>query len=161
MADQQSPEQGTVRPTRIRSLVALFFVGGLLGYAFVRISIAVSDNGVAPQIQWSSVIILLAAGAIVLVLANSTFRTVHRDRRRMDSRRAVRFLLLAKASALVGAIVAGAYLGFALNFINELNVALPQTRVIRSVCAAIAAVVMVVAGLLLERACRVPKDPED
>src|SRR5690348_2552925 len=118
-------------------------------------------NGVAPQVQWSSVIVLLAAAAIVLVLANSTYRTLHRERRMMDVHRAVRFLLLAKASALVGSIVAGAYLGFALHFVNQLDVPLPQTRVIRSVCAAIAAVLLVVGGLLLERACRIPKDKDE
>ncbi len=159
MADQQSPEQGTVRPTRIRTLIALFLVGGVLGYAFARISIAV--NGTAPQIQWGSVVVLLAAAAIVLVLANSTYRTLHRDRRRIDVHRAVRFLLLAKASALVGAIVAGGYLGFALEFVDQLDIRLPQERVVRSVSAAVAAVLLVVGGLLLERACRVPKDKEE
>lgn len=159
MADPQSPEQGTVRPTQIRSLIALFIVGGLLGYALARISIAV--GGAAPQIQWSSVLILLAAAAMVLVLANSTYRTLHRDRRRMDVHRAVRFLLLAKASALVGAIVAGGYLGFGLEFVDQLDVRMPQERVIRSVSAAIAAILLVIGGLLLERACRVPKDKDE
>ncbi len=159
MADQQSPERGTVGPTRVRSLLALFLVGGVLGYAFVRISITV--HGYAPQIQWSSAIGLLVAASIVLVLANSTYRTLHRERRRMDAHRAVRFLLLAKASALVGAIVAGAYLGFAVNFVNQLDVHLPQERVIRSVCASLAAIVLSVAGLLLERACRIPKDQDE
>lgn len=159
MADKPSPEQGTVRPTHARALLALFLVGGVLGYALARVTIAV--NGFAPQVQWSSVVVLLAAGAVVLVLANSTHRTLHRDRQRMDVHRAVRFLLLGKASALVGALVAGGYLGFAVNFVDQLDVRLPQERVIRSVSAAIAAVVLVVAGLLLERACRVPKDPDE
>lgn len=159
MADQQSPERGTVGPTRLRALLALFLVGGVLGYAFVRLAIAI--HGYAPQIQWSSTIGLLVAASIVLVLANSTYRTLHRERRRMDAHRAVRFLLLAKASALVGAIVAGAYLGFAVNFVNQLDVHLPQERVIRSVCAAIAATVLAVGGLLLERACRIPKDEDE
>lgn len=159
MADKQSPEQGTVGPTRVRALFALFLVGGVLGYAFARITITL--NGVAPQVQWTSVVVLLAAGTIVLVLANSTYRTLHRDRRRMDAHRAVRFLLLAKASALVGAIVAGGYLGFAFNFVDQLDVRLPQERVIRSVSAAIAAVILTVGGLLLERACRVPRDKDE
>lgn len=159
MADTSGPDQGTVRPTQIRSLVALFIVGGVLGYAFARISIAV--NGIAPQIQWTSVLVLLACAAMVLVLANSTYRTLHRDRRVMDVHRAVRFLLLAKASALVGAIVAGGYLGFALEFVDQLDVHLPQERVLRSVSAAIAAILLVIGGLLLERACRVPKDKDE
>lgn len=159
MADNQSADQGTVGPTHVRTLFALFLVGGMLGYALARITIAV--NGIAPQVQWTSVVVLLAAGAIVLVLANSTYRTLHRDRKRMDVHRAVRFLLLGKASALAGAIVAGGYLGFAVNFVNQLDVRLPQERVIRSVSAAIAAVVLAIAGLLLERACRVPQDQDE
>ena len=159
MGHPQTPEQGTVRPTQLRSLVALFFVGGLLGYSFARISIAI--DGVAPQVQWTSVLVLLGVAAMVLVLANSTYRTLHRDRRRMDAHRAVRFLLLAKASALVGAIVSGGYLGFALEFVDQLDVQLPQERVIRSVVAAVAAIVLAVGGLLLERACRVPKDDSE
>lgn len=159
MADQNHPDRGTVGPTSIRSLLALFLLGGVLGYSFARISIAV--NGVAPQIQWTSAIVLLAAAAIVLVLANSTYRTLHRERRRMDGPRAVRFLLLAKASAHVGAIVAGGYLGFAAQFIDQLNIPLPETRVVRSVGAAVCAVVLALAGLLLERACRIPKDEDE
>lgn len=159
MADQPGPDQGTVGPTHVRSLLALFVVGALLGYAFVRISITV--HGYAPTIQWTSAVVLLMAAAIVLVLANSTYRTLHRERKRMDAHRAVRFLLLAKASALVGAIVAGGYLGFAINFVNQLDVHLPQERVIRSVSASIAAVVLAVGGLLLERACRIPKDKDE
>jgi hypothetical protein len=139
-------------------LVLLFIAGAVLGYAFARLTIAI--NGIAPQVQWTSAIVLLAAGAIVLVLANATYRTVHRERGRVDAHRAVRFLLLAKASALVGALMAGGYLGFALNFVDQLDVSLPEQRVIRSVAAAIASVVLVVAGLLLERACRIPKDED-
>lgn len=159
MAQSEDLQKGTVRPTRIRSLLGLFVVGAVIGYGFERVAVAV--DGVAPQVQWSAVVVLLAAAAIVLVLANSTYRTLHRERRRMDVHRAVRFLLLAKASALVGAIVAGGYLGFALHFVDQLDVPLPQTRVIRSVCAAIAAVLLVVGGLLLERACRVPRDKDE
>jgi hypothetical protein len=159
LADQQSPEQGTVGPTRFRALLAIFLVGGVLGYAFARLTVTL--NGVAPQVQWSAVVALLAVDVVVLVLAQSTYRTLHRDRRFMDAHRAVRFLLLAKASALVGAIVAGGYLGFALDFVDQLDVRLPQERVVRSVCAAIAAVVLSVGGLLLERACRIPKDRDE
>jgi uncharacterized membrane protein YczE len=159
LADQQSPDQGTIGPTRVRALVALFLVGGVLGYAFVRLAIAV--NGYAPQVQWTAVIVLLAAASLMLGLANSTYRTLHRERRRMDAHRAVRFLLLAKASALVGAIVAGGYLGFAVNFVNQLDVHLPQERVIRSACASVAAILLAVGGLLLERACRIPKGPDE
>ena len=158
MASSPPPERPSVEPTRIRSLLALFIVGGVLGFAFARITTTM--NGSAPIVAWSSVVVLLAAAAIVLIIANSTYRALHRERRLVDVHRAFRYLLLAKASSLVGAIVAGGYLGFALDFVNQLDVNLPEQRVIRSVCAAIAAVVLLVGGLLLERACRIPRDDD-
>ncbi|MGH3446535.1 MAG: DUF3180 domain-containing protein [Nocardioidaceae bacterium] len=159
MADKQRQDQGTIHPTRLRVLLALFVVGGVLGWALVPVAIAL--NGIAPQVQWTSVAALIVIAAILLALASSTYRTVQRDRRRMDSQVAVRYLLLSKASSLVGSVVAGGYLGFGLQFIDQLNIDLPQQRVIRSLCAAVAGVLIVVAGLLLERACRVPKDKDD
>lgn len=159
MADRQSPDQGTVRPTRIPALAALFVLGGVLGYAFARVSISL--RGVAPQIQWSAAVVLLAAAAIVLVLANSTHRTVQRERRFIDAHRAVRYLLLAKASALAGALISGGYLGFIACFVDQLDVTVPQQRVVRGIAAAIAAVLLALGGLLLERACRVPRDKDE
>lgn len=159
MVDLKEPNRGSVTPTRIAALVVVFLLAGGLGYAIVPLSVAL--NGSAPQVQWSSVGALFVIAIVVFFLANSTHRTVHRERRYMDARRAVRLLLLAKASAWTGAILAGGYLGFGLQFIDELNIPVPQERVIRSVCAAIAATLIVVAGLLLERACRVPKDKND
>jgi len=73
----------------------------------------------------------------------------------------VALLVLAKASAVAGALVAGAYLGFGLSFVDSWEVALPRQRVVRSAVAMLSAVAVVVAALLLERACRVPIDPED
>ena len=103
--------------------------------------------------------VLLAAAAIVLIIANSTIRALHRERRLVDVHRAFRYLC--GEGELAGRrIVAGGYLGFALDFVNQLDVNLPEQRVIRSVCAAIAAVVLLVGGLLLERACRIPRDDD-
>lgn len=155
MADLPTAPRGTVGPTRIAVLVAVFIVGSLLGWMLVPVTERL--NKVAPRIEWTSVAALVAIAAIVSGLAFSTYRTVHRERRRIEAQRAVNLLLLAKASALTGALVAGTYVGFALQFIDELDVPLPRERVIRAGGAAAAAIAVVVAGLLLERACRVPK----
>ena len=79
----------------------------------------------------------------------------------MEPQRAVAFLVLGKASALAGALVAGGYLGFALNFLTRLDAATPRDRVIRSAVAVVAGVALMVAGLLLERACKVPDSDDD
>jgi hypothetical protein len=153
------PTEGTVGPTKLSVLVAVFVCGGLLGFALVPISEQL--NGAAPRIEWTAVGALVLIAGVLLVFAYSTYRTVHRDRKPMDSARAVNFLMLAKASALVGALVAGGYLGFALQFVDSLDIPLPRERFVRSLVCAVTGVVIVVSALLLERACRVPKDEED
>jgi len=152
-------ERGTIRPTRLSNLLAVAVVGGVCGYAVVPIATEIS--GTAPRIAWTSVAILVAIALMLSLLAFTTHRTVHKERRRIDSRRAVNLLLLAKAGALVGAFVAGGYLGFILHFVDALDIPLPRERVIRGVSAAVAGVAIVISGVLLERACRIPKDPDD
>jgi Protein of unknown function (DUF3180) len=156
---QDPPTPGIVGPTRLSVLAAVFVCGGLLGFALVPISEQLS--GTAPRVEWTAVAALVLIAGVLLVFAYTTYRTVHRDRRRMDATRAVNFLMLAKASALVGAMVAGGYLGFALQFVDSLDIPLPRERFIRSLVCAVTGVVIVVSALLLERACRVPKDEED
>jgi len=152
-------ERGTIRPTRLSNLLAVAVVGGVCGFALVPIATEV--GGTAPRIEWTSVAILVAIALMLALLAYSTHRTVHRERRRIDPRRAVNLLLLAKAGALVGAFVAGGYLGFILHFVDSLEIPLPRERVIRGFSAAVAGVAIVISGVLLERACRVPTDSDD
>jgi hypothetical protein len=136
-------------------LAGCFVVGGVLGYLLVPI--AEETSGTAPRIEWTSAAVLAVIAFMVLALAYTTHRTIHRERRRMDPRRAVNLLLLAKAAALAGAVFAGGYLGFAVHFVDSMDVDLPRERVIRAVSAAVASGLVMISGLLLERACRVPR----
>jgi hypothetical protein len=87
-----------------------------------------------------------------------TWRTVHVRRDRLEPHRAVNRLVLGRASALVGALVAGGYAGYAVSWIGS-AAELADQRMLRSALAAACGVLMVVAGLFLERACRVRKRP--
>ena len=69
--------------------------------------------------------------------------------------------MLGKASALAGAVIAGGYLAFALMFVGRWDAAGPRERVIRALVAVVVAVGLSIAGLLLERACRVPGGDDD
>lgn len=146
-------------PTRFGALAVAFTLGALSGYALVLITEAVS--GTAPLVQWASVGALVAVAGVIGGLALTTYRTVQRDRKRIDSQRAVNLLLLGKASALVGAVVAGGYLGFAVHFLDNLDAQLPRERVLRCLVATVVGVVIGICGLLLERACRVPRIDEE
>jgi hypothetical protein len=155
----KEPEPGRVRPTRITVLLAAAAVGVVVGW-FGGALLERSD-GVAPSVPWTSVGVMVFAAAVLGATAWSTWRTIHRQRRWIDPHKAVNRLVLAKASALVGALMAGLYAGYGARFLDDLAAPLPQQRVIRSGLVVLAAVLVVVAALLLEHACRVPKPPED
>jgi integral membrane sensor domain MASE1 len=80
-------------------------------------------------------------------------------RERLEPHQAVNRLVLARAGALVGALVAGGYAGYAISWIGD-PAELAGQRILRSVIAVVAGVLIVVGALLLERACRVRK-PND
>ncbi len=144
-----------MRPTRATTLLAVSVVGGLLGFGFVPLAEAM--NGTAPRVEWTSTFGLAVVAVAVLSLAVSTYRTVHREQRPMPARRAMNFLMFAKACALAGAFITGGYIGFAVHFVDNMEADLPRERVVRSIVAAAISAVVVIGGLLLERACRVPK----
>jgi uncharacterized protein DUF3180 len=152
------PPRASIQPTKVGTLAAVFVVGGMLGFLLVPVADAV--NGTAPTVEWTSVVALSLAALTVLALALSTYRTIHRDGRMLEPQRAVNLLILAKACAFAGSLVAGGYLGFASHFVNDLQAPLPRERLFRSIAAAAASAVVVIGGLLLERSCRIPGDDD-
>jgi small-conductance mechanosensitive channel len=159
LADPSSSGSVSLTPWRALLVAALF--GGLAGWLVV-----VTANAfdlLPPRIPWSAPIGLVVFAALVGVLAWSTHQRLQVRRERMEPQRAVAFLVLGKASALAGAAVAGGYLGFALMFLARIDAASPRDRVLRSAVAVVAGVALAIAGLRLERACKVPglDDDED
>lgn len=142
-----------------RSLVAAALVGAAVGWLVVITANAF--DLLPPRIPWSAPVGLVVFAALVGALAWSTHQRLQVRRERMEPRRAVAFLVLGKASALAGALVAGGYLGFALNFLTRLDAATPRDRVVRSAVAVVAGVALMAGGLLLERACKVPGSEDD
>jgi H+/Cl- antiporter ClcA len=155
----QEPYRGSVSLTPLRALVVAAIFGGLAGWLLV-----VTANAfdlIPPEVPWTAPIGLILVAALVGALAYVTHQKIQVRRERMDPQRAVAFLVLGKASALAGALVAGGYFGFALMFLTRLDAAAPRDRVIRSAVAIVAGVALCVMGLLLERACKVPSEPDE
>lgn len=148
------PEGGTLRPT---SPVALA-VWAILGLAGGWLLHPVSDRlGTPPLVTWTQPVLLLLVAAIVGSGAWATWRVVHVRREGLLPHQAVNRLVLARACAFVGALVAGGYLGYGLSWRGD-PAELADERLLRSLVAAVAGLLVAVAALLLERACRVPKD---
>ena len=153
------PSGGSVSLTPLRALVVAALFGGLAGWLLV-----VTANAfdlIPPEVPWTAPIGLILVAALVGALAYVTHQRIQVRHERIDPQRAVAFLVLGKASALAGALVAGGYFGFALMFLTRLDAAAPRDRVIRSAVAIVAGVALCIVGLLLERACKVPEEPDE
>lgn len=146
---------GTLQTTPPLAIFVAALFGGLTAWLIVVVARAMGTS--PPQVPWTApvAVILIALG--VGVLAWQTYQRIHRLRLRMDPQRAVSFLVLGKASALGGGLVGGGYLVYALMFLARIDGESPRERVILSLIAVAGGAGLTIAGLLLERACKVPK----
>lgn len=109
--------------------------------------------GSAPLVGWLQVGVLWFVAAFLGFAARSTRRDLRATPRRLESHQAVNRLVLARACALVGALLAGGYTGYAISWIGD-GAELADQRMLRSLIAATAGIVMVGCATALERACR-------
>jgi hypothetical protein len=153
------PGPGRVRPTSRRLLAGLAVLGAAIGWTVV--GAIESGGGVVPTISWLTPVTWAFLSALLFAGARNTHQRIQVRRERVDPQRAVFLLMIAKASAFVGALCAGAYAGLALRFVDAFSSTGPRNRVIIAGLSAVIAAAVVIAGLMLERACRVPEDPDD
>ncbi len=110
---------------------------------------------------WTVVVVFLLAAGVGYV-AWRTWRILQRPTRRgvepLLPYQAVNRLLLGKAAAMVGAMVLGGYAGFAIAHLGITPTELSRQRLVRSGLASFGGLLLLVAGLMLERACRVRGD---
>jgi hypothetical protein len=154
--DDEPPEpEGTLRPLSY-AVVTVWAVAGLfLGWLWKPV--AERFAGTAPVVSWAQPAALWLVAGVMWITWWHTHRAVQVRHERLEPHRAVNRLVLARAGALVGALVAGGYAGYAVSWIGD-PAELAGQRIIRSLVAVAAGVVIVVGALLLERACRVQKD---
>ncbi|MGW1340433.1 DUF3180 domain-containing protein [Kribbella sp. NPDC002412] len=156
---KEPPRPGSVRPTSRWLLVAIAVLGAAIGLTMVQA--IESGGGVAPAVSWLTLVAWAFLAALLFVAARNTHQRIQVRRERVEPSRAVFLLLIGKASAFVGALCTGVYAGFALSFLEAVGSSGPRNRVIMAGAAAVVSVLVVTAGLLLERACRIPEDPDD
>ncbi|THV13038.1 DUF3180 domain-containing protein [Nocardioides caeni] len=142
-----------MEPTPPLSLLGWAVVGLVVGWA-VR-PLCERLDVVPPLVTPAQPLALVLLAAMIGYVAWATHRAVHVRRERLQSHQAVNRLVLARACALAGSLVAGAYLGYALSWIGH-PAEQADVRMIRSFLAAGAAAVAAGLALLLERACRTP-----
>ncbi|RFA18570.1 DUF3180 domain-containing protein [Subtercola boreus] len=148
-----------MRRTRPLTLVLLAIFGGFVGFV-VEIALASTGRPII-ALPLSLSITLVAAGAIVLALALPIGRAIRgTNQRPIDPFRAMRVVVLAKASSMVGSLIAGVGFGVVVYLLSRAVVPAVASLWL-SIGAAIAGVVFLVCGLVAEKLCTLPPDDRD
>jgi len=147
-----------MKPTSIRFLVAVAVVVG----AIVYIVVALSYGDLPPVPVFAPVTLAFLGVAELFTAASVQARLQHQPGTRpIDPLVVARLVALAKASSFVGALAFGAY-GAILGYVAQ---ALDNPHKSHDAAAggfgAAAGLLLVIAGLVLERVCRVPGPPDD
>ena len=145
-----------MRPTSISVLIVAGLAAAAVGWLLLSLSYSA-----LPELPWSPVIVLtVLAVAEGLLAQNTSARIQHkRGAPRVDPLAVARYVALAKASSLVGAISAGFSAGLVAWLAMEPTQAAHDDLPV-AIGGLVAALALVGAALWLERACRVPEQPD-
>lgn len=151
-----------MRTTRVSTLVAIAIIAVAVGWSGARVFAGMSDSG--PDVPQAAPYAMVFLAAVLVGGALLMRRRIRRRRETtppVSADLAVRLLVLAKASALVGAAVVGAYGGLALYYAGSLSVSAHKSGAVASLVTCAAGFATVVSALWLERECRAPHDDDD
>ncbi|SCL14720.1 Protein of unknown function [Micromonospora rhizosphaerae] len=154
----RDPDRFRMGPTRISTLV----VAGLAAAAVAWLLISAFYYEVAPNLPWLPVVTLATLAVLEGYAAVNTRNRIERrpGRGAVNPLLAARLVVLAKASALAGAIFAGFYAGLTgWLFVERTNAAMDDRPAAGA--GLLASLALMGAGLWLERACRVPEQEDE
>lgn len=143
---------------RARHLAAVAVVTTLLSALLWEVSRR--SGGLVARPSWVAVVLLLVMAGLVLTAAWPVRQHLAgRADKALDPLRAARAGILAQAAALTGAGALGWYLGAVLVALRDLDLAAVRGTVPWLAGTALAAAVVVAAGLLAQSWCRLDDDP--
>jgi hypothetical protein len=147
-----------VTRTRPAHLILLLVVGALALW-FIEIALAASGRAVLIP-PFTLGVALLLIGVIVVLMALPVRRVARRvPGAAVDPFYATRVVIIAKASSLAGALLAGAGLGIGCYLLSR--TVLPGLNAITMAFAtALGGVVLLIGGLVAEHMCTIPPDDD-
>ena len=149
----------TIRPTGWRAVVVAAMLGA--GVTWLVTQGLLYAGGALPTLGTGSWVPMLLLAALTGWLAWITHQAVGVRREALEPRTAVMRLQLAKAGVLAAAALGAGYLALVGVSLGGWPAPLAQGRVLHGVVAVVASVAWGVAALALERACRIPRPPEE
>ena len=147
-----------MKPTRLPALAVALIAAAAVTWLIVRFVYSS-----LPLLPWTMVpsLLLLALGEVYTALVTRARIQRRPGTKPVEPLVAARLAALGKASAYGAAILAGVFGGMSAYLAASLDKPTPRRDLYVSGGTALAAIVLVVAALVLEHACRVPKGPED
>ncbi|MCX4827744.1 DUF3180 domain-containing protein [Streptomyces sp. NBC_00006] len=152
-----------MKQLRIRTLVGLFAVAGVLSWAGARLW---DSLGTLPKVPLAAPIVLAVIAVVLLATALSIRSRLRAQRERrpeakgVDPMMAARALVFGQASALVAALVAGMYGGTGVFLLESLDVPARRDQAIYAGLSVLAGIGVVAAAMFLERICKLPEDED-
>ncbi|MGW0735318.1 DUF3180 domain-containing protein [Streptomyces sp. NPDC002851] len=153
-----------MKQLRIRTLLGLFVVAGVLSWAGARLW---DSFGTLPSVPLAAPIVLALIAAVLFATALSLRSRLRAQRERrpgakgVDPMMAARAVVFGQASALVASIVAGMYGGTGVFLLTQLEIPARRDQAIYAGGSVLAGAAVVVAAIFLERVCKLPEGPED
>jgi hypothetical protein len=152
-----------VRELRIRVLVGVFVVAGILSWAGARLW---NSIGTLPSVPLAAPIVLALIAVVLLSTALSLRARLKAQRERrpgakgVDPLMAARAVVFGQASALVAALVAGMYGGTGVFLLELLDIPTRRDQAIYAGFSVLAGIGVIAAALFLERVCKLPEDDD-
>ena len=148
-----------MKRTGAAPLIVSSVIGLVIGYLIDQALTAAGQPTFTPSLMLPVLLVLLAAVTVALAVPIRR-ATTGASGQRVDPFHAVRIAMLARASSIVGAVVAGVGAGL-LIFLLTRPVAPSLGSTGTVVAAAVAGLVLVIAGLVAEYLCTIRKDDDD
>lgn len=152
-----------MRELRIRVLVGVFVVAGILSWAGARLW---NSIGTLPSVPLAAPIVLALIAVVLLATAFSLRARLKAQRERrpgakgVDPLMAARAVVFGQASALVAALVAGMYGGTGVFLLELLDIPARRDQAVYAGFSVLAGIAVIVAALFLERVCKLPEDED-
>ncbi|MFI5678568.1 DUF3180 domain-containing protein [Streptomyces cellulosae] len=153
-----------MRELRIRVLVGVFGVAGILSWAGARLWNSV---GTLPSVPLAAPVVLALIAVVLLSTALSIRARLKAQRERrpeakgVDPLMAARAVVFGQASALVAALVSGMYGGTGVFLLESLDIPARRDQAIYAGFSVLAGIAVIAAAIFLERVCKLPEDDDN
>ncbi|MER6051932.1 DUF3180 domain-containing protein [Streptomyces sp. BHT-5-2] len=153
-----------MKQLRIKILVGLFVVAGILAWAGARLW---DSFGTLPGVPVAAPIVLALIAAVLAATALSLRGRLRAQRERrpgakgVDPLVAARAVVFGQASALVASLVAGLYGGVGVFLLTSGADGARRTQAVYAGFSVLAGAAVVAAAIFLERVCKLPEGDDD